>query len=90
MLDRVDRRLRKLATRARVRIAREQIAQLRGLNRQIDQLRGELAQLVAAHRPKLLAEIGCGVLVAAILIGRTAGNEKFRSEAAFGLQTCSS
>ena len=78
VLDRVDRWLRKLTTRARVRIAREQIAQLRDLNRQIDQLRGELAQLVAAHRPKLLAEIGCGVLVAAILIGRTAGNEKFR------------
>ena len=70
-----------------MRIAREQLAQLRGLNRQIDQLHGELAQLVAAHRPKLLAEQGCGALVAAILIGRTAGNERFRSDAAFGLQT---
>ena len=32
-LDRVDRRLRKLSAGARVRIAREQISQLRGLNR---------------------------------------------------------
>jgi transposase len=87
VLDRVDRRLRKLPAGARVRIAREQIAQLRGLNRQIDQLKSELAELVAAHRPKLLAEQGCGPLVAAILVGRTAGNEQFHSDAAFGLQT---
>ena len=87
VLDRVDRRLRKLPAGARVRIAREQIAQLRGLNRQIDQLHRQLAELVAAHRPKLLAEQGCGALTAAILIGHTAGNERFRSEASFALQT---
>jgi transposase len=87
VLDRVDRRLRKLPAGARVRIAREQLAQLRGLNRQIDALHSELAELVAAHRPKLLDEQGCGALTAAILIGHTAGNEKFRSEASFALQT---
>jgi transposase len=86
-LDRVERKLRNLNAGARVRIARVQLAHLRVLNRQIDQLHGELAELVAAHRPNLLAEQGCGALVAAILIGRTAGNERFRSEAAFGLQT---
>jgi transposase len=58
-LDRLDRRLRKLSAGARVRIAREQIALLRSLNRRIDQLRRELAELVAAHRPDLLAEQGC-------------------------------
>lgn len=87
VLDSVDRRLRKLPAGARVGIAREQIAHLRILNRQIDQLKAELAKLVAAHRPKLLAEQGCGALTAAILIGHTAGNEKFRSEASFALQT---
>jgi transposase len=87
VLDRLDRRLRRLPAGARVRIAREQIALLRGLNRQIDRLKAELAELVAAHRPDLLAEQGCGALTAAILIGRTAGNERFRSEAAFALQT---
>jgi transposase len=86
-LDRVDRRLRKLPAGARGRIAHAQLGQLRALNRQIEQLRGELAELVAAHRPNLLAEPGCGVLVAAILIGRTAGNKRFRSQAAFGRQT---
>jgi transposase len=87
VLDRVDRRLRKLPAGARVRIAREQVAQLRSLNRDIEQLKAELHELVMAHRPKLLAEQGCGALVAAILIGRTAGNQHFRSESAFGRQT---
>ena len=86
-LDRVDRQLRKLPTGARVRIAREQISDLRGLNRDIERLAAELAELVTAHRPRLLAEHGCGALTAAILIGHTAGNERFRSEAAFALQT---
>ena len=84
-LDRVDRRLRKLPAAARVRIAREQIAQLRSLNRQIDALHRELAELVEAHRPKLLAEMGCGALTAAILIGHTAGVQRFGSEASFAL-----
>jgi transposase len=86
VLDRVDRQLRKLPAAARVRVAREQISELRRLNRQIDQLTTELAELVSSHRPALLAEQGCGPVTAAILIGRTAGNQRFRSEAAFGQQ----
>lgn len=35
---------------------------------------------------RLLAEPGCGALTAAILIGHTAGNERFRSEAACARQ----
>jgi hypothetical protein len=38
-LDRVDRRLRKLRAAARVRVAREQMSRLRGVNCRIDQLR---------------------------------------------------
>jgi|SRR5215211_569824 len=87
VLDRVDRRLRKLAAGARARVAREQVAHLRQLNRQIDQLKRELHELVRAHRPQLLAETGCGPLVAAILIGRTAGAEGFRTDASFALQS---
>jgi transposase len=85
-LDRVDRQLRNLSAAARTRVAREQLAHLRQLNRRIDALRDELAELVAALRPELLAEQGCGPLTAAILIGHTAGNQRFRSEAAFALQ----
>jgi len=87
VLDRVDRALRKLPAGARVRVAREQIAQIRSLNRQADQLEVELLELVKAHRPKLLAEQGCGALTAAILIGHTAGVKDFRKHSSFGLQT---
>ena len=87
VLDRVDRALRKLPVGARARIAREQISEIRGLNRQIDQFQAELAELVKAHRPQLLAEQGCGTLVAAILIGHTAGAKQFRKRSSFGLQT---
>ena len=38
VLDRVDRRLRKLPARAQVRVAREQVARIRSLNRQTDEL----------------------------------------------------
>ena len=62
VLDRVDRQLRTLDAGARARIAREQIARLRALNRQIDALHRELTELVKAHRPRLLAEQGCGAL----------------------------
>jgi transposase len=85
VLDRVDRRLRKLPAGARARIAREQVSQLRGQTRQVDALHRELTELVTAHRPQLLAELGCGGLTAAILIGHTAGNQQLRSDASFAL-----
>ena len=87
VLDRLDRRLRKLPAGARVRVAREQVVQLRSLNRQIDALHRELAELVKAHRPKLLTELGCGALTAAILIGHTAGVERFGKDSSFALQS---
>ena len=72
---------------ARVRVAREQVARIRSLTGQIDALKRELRVLVEAHRPELLAEIGCGELTAALLIGRTAGAERFKSDASFALQS---
>src|SRR5215216_4042350 len=86
-LDRIDRRLRRLPACARVRVAREQVAQIRRLTRRADALERELLVLVKAQRPQLLAETGCGALTAAILIGRTAGAERFRSDAGFARQT---
>ena len=85
-LDRIDRRLRRLPACARVRVAREQVAQIRRLTRQADALERELLALIRAHRPQLLAETGCGALTAAILIGRTAGAERFQSDASFARQ----
>jgi hypothetical protein len=85
-LERIDRRLRRMPVSARVRVAREELAQIRSLTRQADALERELLALVKAHRPQLLAETGCGTLTAAILIGRTAGAERFATDASFARQ----
>ena len=86
-LDRIDRRLRRLTPDARVRVAREQVAQIRSLTRHANTLENELLALIKTHRPQLLAETGCGPLTAAILIGRTAGAERFQTDASFALQS---
>lgn len=82
-LERLDRQLRRLPVSARVRVAREELTQIRALTRQITTLEHELHTLVKAYRPELLAETGCGALTAAILIGRTAGAERFKTDAHF-------
>ena len=86
-LDRIDRRLRRIAPCARVRVAREQLAQIRQLTRRVNTLKDELLARIKAHRPQLLSDTGCGPLTAAILIGRTAGAERFHSDASFALQS---
>jgi transposase len=86
-LERLDRQLRRLGTGTRVRIAREQLAHIRALTRQADRLQSELLGLVGAYRPRLLDEAGCGALTAALLIGRTAGAERFASDACFSRQS---
>jgi transposase len=85
-LDRIERRLRRLPACARVGVAREQVAQIRRLTRQAEALERELLALVKAQGPQLLAEPGCGALTAALLIGRTAGAERFASDAGFARQ----
>ena len=82
-LDRVARRLRKMEPSARVLIAKEQVRSIRELSRQATLLKRELHTLIAAYRPELLAEIGCGTITAAILIGQTAGAERFATDAQF-------
>jgi transposase len=86
-LDRIDRRRRRLTPETRVRVAREQVAQIRSLTRQANTLENELLALIKAQRPQLLVETGCGPLTAAILIGRTAGAERFQTDASFALQS---
>jgi transposase len=85
-IDRADRRLRRLPESVRARIARGLLADIRRLTREIDAIEQELLELIKAQRPWLLEETGCGPLVAAILIGRTAGAKQFKSDASFALQ----
>ena len=46
----------------------------------------DLDALTAAQQPALRAEVGCGPIVAAVLIGQTAGARRFRSDAQFARQ----
>jgi transposase len=86
-LERVARALRRLPAGARVRVARDLVTRIRALTRQADALEAELRARVRAQRPALLAETGCGALTAATLIGRSAGAERFATEARFARQS---
>jgi transposase len=82
-IQRITRHLRAMPQTARVRVAREQVKRVAALAREAEALKRELRDLIRAHHPELLAETGCGPLCAAILIGQTAGAERFASDAHF-------
>jgi transposase len=85
-LDRIARRLRREERTARTRVALDLVTSIRAITRQANGLERELRSLVMAYRPALLAEQGLGVLTAATLIGRTAGAERFPTDAHFARQ----
>ena len=64
-------------------IAKEEVRSIRERSRQATLLKHELHSLIANYRPGLLAEVGCGTITAAILIGQTAGAERFATDAQF-------
>src|SRR4051812_34540248 len=78
---RVAARLARAEQTARVRIARDELRRVRELTRAIDDLHAELAGLVVALAPRLLAERGCGVLTAAKLLGEIADVTRFATDA---------
>jgi len=88
-LDRVQQRLEALPvtpeTRTVIRIALEQLADIRQLTVRERALERELGDLVRQQAPQLLDLPGCGVLTAAKLIGETANPNRFRSEACFAM-----
>jgi transposase len=80
-LQRLARRLGRSEQSARVRVARDQLRQIRERTRRVRQLERELVLLVRAKAPRLLALPGCGPLTAAKLVAETAGVERFASDA---------
>ncbi len=80
---RVLRRLARHGDSARVRIARELLKRVSVLTRQAHDLEAELKLLTSMHSPQLLAESGCGPITAALLIGHTAGAERFPTDSSF-------
>jgi transposase len=83
--QRVARRLERMTPSARVRIARDELRRIRELTRTERQLERELAALIAAIKPELLAERGIAALTAATLIGHTAGAQRFPTDAHFAM-----
>jgi transposase len=79
-LDRIARRLAALAQTARVRVARDALRRIRELTRAERELERELRVLIQIQRPDLLAEDGVGTITAAVLIGRTAGAQRFPTD----------
>jgi transposase len=78
---RISGRLTRAAQSARVRIARDELRRIRELTRAINELEHELAALVSALAPRLLAERGCGTLMAAKLLGEIGGVGRFATDA---------
>lgn len=79
--ERLARRLGRREQTTQVRIARELVRRIAELTRRASELERELALLVGAQAPALLALPGCGPLTAAKLLGETAGVDRFAGEA---------
>jgi transposase len=82
-LDRLARKLSRAEQGTRVRIARELLTEIRRRTRRAAELERELATLVKAQAPELLALEGCGALTAAKLIAETAGAGRLASDSKF-------
>jgi transposase len=80
-LGKVSRRLARTQQTTRVRVARDLVRQIAARTTRIRELESELAELVSAYAPQLLAERGCGPLTAAKLIGEIAGADRFSNDA---------
>jgi transposase len=65
------------------RLARRLIDRCRELTAEINELEAEITRLVSTLAPSLLAIVGCGALTAAKVVGETAGEDRFKSAAAF-------
>jgi transposase len=64
-------------------LARDELADVIGLTRRVNDLERRISALAAEAAPSLLAVPGVGALTAAKIVGETAGITRFKSEAAF-------
>jgi transposase len=80
-LDRVGRRLARGEQSVRTQIARELVTMIRTQTRQIRQLERQITRLVDHAYPALVAEVGCGPLTAAKLVGEIADATRFATDA---------
>lgn len=66
-------------------LARREVARIREITEEANQLERQIRRLVAQVAPSRLQLPGCGSLSAAKLVGETAGIERFRSKDAFAM-----
>jgi transposase len=79
----VARGLTRLPRSPQVRVARAILKRINEIYREEGELLAELKALIEAHCPQLLAQHGCGTVTAAIIIGHTAGAQRFPTDACF-------
>jgi transposase len=80
---RLTRQLARVTPSPRLRVARLILKRITEIVREERALIAELTVLIDAHTPQLLAQPGCGPVTAAIIIGRTAGAQRFPTDGHF-------
>lgn len=84
-LDRLQGVLDGLPETTRRRIALSELSRIRELTVEIHELEREIRGLMRGLAPDLLAIPGCSAILAAHLVGQTAGFSRFSGEAAFAM-----
>ena len=80
---RLARQLARLPQSPRLRVAKRLLKRIAEIGREERELLAELTGLIDAHAPQLLAQPGCGPVTAAIIIGHTAGAQRFPTDGHF-------
>jgi transposase len=80
---RLARQLGQLPASTELRVAKAQLRRINEITKEQKELFAELTALIQAHAPQLLEQRSIGTVTAAVIIGRTAGAQRFRSEACF-------
>jgi transposase len=84
---RLTRQLARLTPSPQLRVARLILKRITTIVAEERELFRELTALIDAHAPQLLAQPGCGTVTAAIIIGRTAGAQRFPTDGHFARHT---
>jgi transposase len=84
---RLTRQLARLPQSPRLRVARLLLKRITEIVREERQLFAELTSLIDAHAPQLITQPGCGTVTAAIIIGHTAGAQRFPTDGHFARHT---
>jgi transposase len=80
---RLARQLGQLQASPELRVAKAQLRRINAIEKEQHELFSELTALLQTHAPQLLEQRSIGTVTAAVIIGRTAGAQRFRSEACF-------